>query len=177
MKEVPILRRIRQCHALAREAEMMMRLLLQLRWIAVLIALFSALNAVAMVVVGMARAISAYVVIFEGPPWTDDHRPGLMLAESIDAFLIAMVFVVFAIGTTTLFLVRNERALEPVPAWMRVQNLAELKFLVWEAILAALVVASAGEFAVVGERSWTMLVLPVATLILASGLFVTRHSR
>ena len=157
---------------------MMMRLLLQLRWIAVLIALFSALNAVAMVVVGMARAISAYVVIFEGPPWTGEHRPGAMLAESIDAFLIAMVFVVFSIGTTTLFLVRNERALESVPAWMRVHDLAELKFLVWEAILAALVVASvAGELGVVGERSWTMLVLPVATLILAAGLYLTRRSR
>ena len=158
---------------------MMMRLLLQLRWLAVAIALFSALNAVAMVVVGVVRAISAYVVIFEGPPWTDDHRPGLMLAESIDAFLIAMVFVVFSIGTTTLFLVRNERALESVPAWMRVHDLAELKFLVWEAILAALVVASvAGEVGVVGEeRSWTMLVLPVATLILAAGLYLTRRSR
>jgi hypothetical protein len=75
-----------------------------------------------------------------------------------------------------ILLVRNERALESVPAWMRVHDLAELKFLVWEAILAALVVASAGEFGLVGERSWTMLVLPVATLILASGLFLTRHS-
>lgn len=156
----------------------MMRLLLQLRWLAVAIALFSALNAVAMVVVGVVRATSAYVVIFEGPPWTDEDRPGLMLAESIDAFLIAMVFVVFSIGTTTLFLVRNERALESVPAWMRVHDLAELKFLVWEAILAALVVASvAGEVGVVGERSWTMLVLPVSTLILAAGLYLTRRSR
>jgi len=157
----------------------MMRLLLQLRWLAVAIALFSALNAVAMLVVGVARALSAYLVILEGPPWTGDHRPGAMLAESIDAFLIAMVFVVFSIGTTTLFLVRNEQALEAIPAWMRVHDLAELKFLVWEAILAALVVASvAGEFGAVGEeRSWTMLVLPIATLILAAGLFLTRRSR
>jgi len=155
----------------------MIRLLLQLRWLAVAIALFSALNAVAMVVVGVVRAVSAYVVIFEGPPLTDEHRPGLMLAESIDAFLIAMVFVVFSIGTTTLFLVRNERALESVPAWMRVQDLAELKFLVWEAILAALVVASVAEVGVARERSWTMLVLPVATLILAAGLYLTRRSR
>jgi uncharacterized membrane protein YqhA len=156
----------------------MIRLLMQLRWLAVLIALFSALNAVAMVAVGVVRAVSAYVVIIEGPPWTDEHRPGAMLAESIDAFLVAMVFVVFAIGTTTLFLVRNESALESIPAWMRVHDLAELKYLVWEAILAALVVASvAGEVGVVGERSWTVLVLPIATLILAAGLYLTRRSR
>jgi uncharacterized membrane protein YqhA len=154
------------------------RLLMHLRWLAVMIAAFSALNAVAMVAVGVVRAFSAYRIIVEGPPWTDDHRPGAMLAESIDAFLLAMVFVVFSIGTTTLFLVRNEKALESVPAWMRVHDLAELKFLVWEAILAALVVASvAGEVGAVGERSWTMLVLPVATLILAAGLFLTRRSR
>lgn len=61
---------------------------------------------------------------------------------------------------------------------MRVHDLAELKFLAWEAILAALVVASvAGEVGVVGERSWTMLVLPIATLILAAGLYLTRRSR
>ena len=138
---------------------------------------FGVASVIAMLAVGVARAISAYGVILEGPPWTGEHRPGAMLAESIDALLIAMVFVVFSIGTTTLFLVRNERALDPVPAWMRVHDLAELKVLVWEAILAALVVASAGEFAVAGERSWTMLVLPVATLILASGLFLTRRSR
>lgn len=156
----------------------MIRLLLQLRWLGVAIALFSGLNAIAMVVVGVSRAVSAYTVILEGPPWTDERRPGAMLAESTDAFLIAMVFVVFSIGTLTLLLVRNESTLESIPAWMRVRDLAELKFLVWEAILAALVVASvAGEVGVTGERSWTMLVLPVATLILAAGLYLTRRSR
>jgi len=157
----------------------MMRLLLQLRWLAVVIALFSALHAVAMLVVGISRGLQAYGLILAGPPWDGEHRPGYMLAESIDAFLIAMVFIVFSIGTTTIFLTREgDRVLESIPKWMRVHDLVELKFLIWEAILAALVVASVGALIADGRNpSWITLVIPAAVLVLALGLFLTRRSR
>jgi len=155
----------------------MMRLLLQLRWLAVVIALFSGLHAVAMVVVGVVRGFEAYRLILAGPPWAEEHRPGIMLAESIDAFLVGMVFIVFSIGTTTLFLARDERALANVPAWMRVHDLAELKFIVWEAILAALVVASLGGLVARESMSWATLVMPATVLVLALGLYLTRRSR
>ena len=156
----------------------MVKLLLNLRWLAVVIALFAALNAVALTAVGIMRAIDGYRLILMGPPWTD-HPPGVQLARSIDAFLVAMVFVVFSIGTTTLFLARrDDHTLDSVPDWMRVKDLAELKFLIWEAILAAIVVASVEEMVIGGPgMAWTALVLPSAALILAAGLFLARRSR
>src|SRR5262245_33895819 len=118
----------------------MVGLILKLRWLAFVIALFSAFHAVAFVAVGIVRGLSGYWLIIQGPPWDGDHAPGVQLARSIDSFLLAMVFFVFAIGVLALFLAqKGNPALDSVPEWMRVRNLSELKFLIWEAILAALV--------------------------------------
>ena len=89
-----------------------------------------------------------------------------------------MVFFVFSIGVTALFLARTGSAsLDSVPEWMRVKSLSELKFLIWEAILAALVVASVESFVVTGhELTWTALILPIGILILATGLFLARQA-
>ena len=157
----------------------MVKILLHLRWLAVIIALFSALNAMALTGVGIVRAIDGYRILIAGPPWVGENLPGVQLARSIDSFLVAMVFVVFSIGTTTLFLAKaGDHSLDTVPVWMRVKDLAELKFLIWEAILAAIVVASV-EGLVMGVHgiTWTALILPAATLILAAGLFLARRSR
>lgn len=157
----------------------MVGLLLRLRWLAAVVAFFSALHAVAFVAIGVMRGLEGYRMILSGPPWPGDHTPGVELARSIDAFLLAMVFFVFSVGVTVLFLVRpGSPVLQTIPEWMRVRELAELKFLVWEAILAAMVVASVESF--VGTHDalgWTSLVLPIATLILAAGLALVRKPR
>ena len=156
----------------------MVRLLLRLRWLAVVVALFSALHATAFIAVGVIRGIDGYRMLFHGPPWTGEDTPGIQLARSIDAFLLAMVFFVFSVGITVLFLVpRGSAAIESVPEWMRIRNLSELKFLIWEAILAAMVVASMEGFVVAGrEVTWTALILPIGLLILAAGLFLARKA-
>jgi len=153
----------------------MFGLILKLRWLAVVIAIFSALHAVAFVAFGIVRGFMGYWLIVQGPPWEGDRAPGLHLARSIDAFLIAMVFVVFSIGVLALFL-SQKGTVESVPEWMRVRNLSELKFLIWEAILAALVVASVENFAAGHEPTWTALVIPVGVLILALGLFLAKRA-
>jgi uncharacterized membrane protein YqhA len=156
----------------------MIGLILKLRWLAVVIALFSALHAVAFIVIGIVRGIMGYRLILQGPPWDGDQAPGVHLARSVDAFLLAMVFFVFSIGVSALFLARaSNPALDAIPEWMRVRNLSELKFLIWEAILAALVVASVETFVAPGhELTWTALILPIAILILAVGLFLARQA-
>ena len=156
----------------------MVGLILKLRWAAVVIALFSAFHAMAFVAIGVVRGIIGYSLIIQGPPWDGDRAPGIQLARSVDAFLLAMVFFVFSIGVLALFLSdRRNSGLESVPEWMRVRNLSELKFLIWEAILVALVVASVESFVVAGhELTWSALILPTGTLILALGLFLARRA-
>jgi Uncharacterized protein family, UPF0114 len=155
----------------------MVGLLLKLRWMTVVIAVFCAIHALAFIGIGVMRGIEGYRMILAGPPWPD-LPPGVQLGKSVDAFLLGMVFLVVSIGVTTLFLARpNSSDLESVPAWMRVRNLAELKFLIWEAILAALVVACVEVLVVSVEHpAWTALVLPAAVLVLAAGLFLARKA-
>jgi uncharacterized membrane protein YqhA len=157
----------------------MVGLILKLRWLAFVIALFSALHAVAFVGMGIVRGVIGYRLIVEGPPWDGDRAPGLQLARSVDAFLLAMVFFVFAIGVLSLFLAQKSNSiLESVPEWMRVRNLSELKFLIWEAILAALVVASVESFVAAGhDLTWEALIIPVGIVILAAGLFLARRAQ
>ena len=153
-------------------------ILLRLRWLAAVVAFISGLHAVAFVGVGVVRGWEGYKLIAHGPPWEGEHAPGLHLARSIDAFLIAMVFFVFSIGMTILFLVpRDSPALQAVPEWMRVKSLSELKFLIWEAILVTLVVACVESFMVSGRGlDWTALVFPLALLILSLAMFLARRA-
>lgn len=156
----------------------MIGLILKLRWLAVVIAFFSALHSVAFVAIGIGRGLIGYRLILQGPPWDGDQAPGVHLARSVDAFLLAMVFFVFSIGVLALFLSQaNNTAFDSVPQWIRVSNLSELKFLIWEAILVALVVASVENFVASGhELAWTALILPLGILILAIGLFLARRA-
>jgi hypothetical protein len=55
--------------------------------------------------------------------------------------------------------------------------LSELKFLIWEAILAALVVASMeGFIAPAHDIDWNALILPIGLLISPRGLFLARKA-
>jgi len=96
--------------------------------------------------------------------------------RSVDAFLLAMVFLVFSIGVFALFVARaGSPELDSIPEWMRVKNLAELKFLIWEAILAAGVVASVENFVAPAQAlTWAAPILPIGVLILAAGLYLAR---
>ena len=156
----------------------MVKLLLNPRWLAVVIALCGALHSLAFVALGVIRGVQGYQLIFHGPPWSGEESPGIYIAKSIDAFLLALVFFVFSIGVLELFASQQESpGLENVPAWMRVKSLSELKFLIWEAILAALVVASVESLVVSShEIRWTALIVPLALLILAMGLFLAKKA-
>ena len=97
----------------------MVGLILKLRWVAVVISLFSALHAIAFVAIGVVRGVIGYSLIIQGPPWDGDRAPGIQLARSVDAFLLAMVFFVFSIGVLALFLSnKGDSGLESVPEWM-----------------------------------------------------------
>ena len=156
----------------------MVRLLLNLRWLAVVIALCGALHSLAFVVLGVIRGYEGYKLIFHGTPWSGEESPGIFIAKSIDAFLLALVFFVFSIGVLELFASQSESpGMERVPAWMRVKSLSELKFLIWEAILAALVVASVESLVASShDIRWTALIVPIALLILAAGLYLAKKA-
>ena len=156
----------------------MVRWLLKLRYLSIVVAICSALHSLAFIAIGVLRGFQGYRLIIQGPPWSGEEAPGVLIAKSIDAFLLAMVFFVFSIGVIELFASRNtSESLEEIPAWMRVRSLSELKFLIWEAILVALVVASVeGLIVSAHDLSWSALIVPIALLILSAGLYLAKKA-
>jgi uncharacterized membrane protein YqhA len=156
----------------------MVEQLFKLRWLAAIVAVVSALHATAFVAIGILRGIDGYKWLFQDPNGAGDHSPSVHLTKSIDAFLLAMVFYVFSMGITMLFLSNSNGSVQArIPEWMRIKNLSELKFLIWEAILTVLVVASVEGFEVgTGPNMWTSLIPPIGILILAAGLYLARRA-
>ncbi len=122
----------------------MVRSLLRIRYLATVVALVFALHAAGFLVLGVLRAVQAYRLFFTPDGLGPEARPGVHIAESVDALLFSLVLLVLSLGTASLFLTTADTEdRQKLPEGMRVKSLTELKLLLWEAILATLVVAAA----------------------------------
>ena len=156
----------------------MVRSLLRIRYLATGVALVFALHAAGFLVLGVLRAVQAYRLLFTPHGLAPEGRPGVHIAESVDALLFSLVLLVLSLGTASLFLTTSETEdRQKLPEGMRVKSLTELKLLLWEAILATLVVAAAsGIIAALPHLEWKLLVLPAAILLLSVSYFLLKRS-
>ena len=156
----------------------MFRSLLRIRYLAAVVALVFAAHAAGFLALGLMRGYHAYALLFRTDRSGEDARPGVLFAESVDALLFSLVVLVLAVGTASLFLpVRAEDDRHNLPEWMRVKSLTELKLLLWEAILATLVVTAASS--IIGAMphvEWKHLALPVAILVLSVSYFLLKKT-
>lgn len=139
-----------------------------LRVIILIICVFTFLNALVFVGISVFRSFEAYVLFFNQ---NVEARPGVELAEALDGFLLAVVFIVFAIGIGKLF-IPDLRLLERIQiSWLNPQSFSELKSILWEAVLTTLVVL----FAAVVVRNmdnitWELLIIPASILLISVAL-------
>ena len=156
----------------------MVRSLLRIRYLATGVALVFALHAAGFLVLGVLRAVQAYRHLFTPSGLQPEARPGVHIAESVDALLFSLVLLVLSLGTASLFLTTTDTEdTRKLPEWMRVKSLTELKLLLWEAILATLVVAAAsGIIAALPHLEWKLLVLPAAILLLSVSYFLLKRT-
>ena len=156
----------------------MLRHLLRIRYLAVVVALVFAVHAAGFLVLGVLRAFQAYDLLLRPEALRGQAPPGVHIAESVDALLFSLVLLVLSLGTAGLFLTVPDDAGQPnLPPWMRIKSLTELKLLLWEAIMATLVVATASGFiASMPHVEWRHLVLPIAILVLAVSYFLLKRS-
>lgn len=156
----------------------MFRRLLRIRYLAAVVALVFAVHAVGFLALGLMRAYHAYALLFRSELTGTEERPGVHFAESVDALLFSLVMLVLALGTASLFLTGpGSRDQQNLPEWMRVKSLTDLKLLLWEAILATLVVTAATS--VIGalpDLEWKHLVLPAAILVLSISYFLLKKT-
>lgn len=155
---------------------MLLGILIRIRFLAVFVVIILVLLALALLAVGGLRAYEAIQLLTQGPGWQGGDRPGIHIAESVDALLFALVLLVLAIGTTSLFLGGSSGSEgHPIPAWMKVKSLTELKLLLWEGILLTMVVAAMTDIVThMTDLSWVNLVLPSAILTLSMSYFLLK---
>ncbi len=100
----------------------------------------------------------------------------ISLIESVDAFLFALVLLIFAFGIYQIFITKH-----PIDAsgcahtWMNISNLAELKVILVEVIIVILCVFFLKiTFMHHDEASWSLLILPVSILLLSASLLILK---
>lgn len=123
---------------------------------------------------GIYDFIMVFVHLAEG----GGHTTALMaigLLHAIDAFLVAIVFFVMALGLFVLFNYSDSALPVSLPDWLRVKNFTQLKIILWEAILTTLVVswlASLVETKISGGAyDLRSLIIPGGILLIALSLF------
>ena len=150
--------------------------LLKLRYVAIVIVVLTALHALAFLFIGTKLAVTAYAHILGGAG--EESRPGMELLHSLDFLFVSMVLLVLSLGIAKLFLLSPDASESNLPIWLRIDNIGELKVLLWETVLTTLLIAGlpdlvAGLF---GKLEWTVLVLPAAILVLAVSLYFMKKA-
>ncbi len=147
---------------------------LLLRIIILIICVFTFLNALMFVGISAYRSIHAYILIFKGKV---EERPGIHLVESLDGFLLAVVFLIFAIGFSKLFIPDLKILRNIQIPWLDPKNFSDLKQILWEAVLTTLVVLFAISIVQnLDHLTWNLLIIPGAIALIAFGLKMLKSS-
>jgi uncharacterized membrane protein YqhA len=152
--------------------------LLKIRYLAVVIVILAACHAIAFLALGTKIALHAYMMILGQGETTAAARPGLELLHSLDFLFVSLVLMILSLGVAKLFLLDPTKQTVPLPPWIQIDNVTELKVLLWETILTTLLIVAMSDLVTnLGQTlAWTVLIVPIAILILALGLyFMKRH--
>jgi len=148
----------------------------RLRFLSLIAVFFSFLGSCLAMLVGALKAFEAYRVFLIGPalPGAPDHLDRsdgalFLMVQSIDAFLIAQVFLVFAAGIYSLFVAELPRSARL--DWLHVRSIEHLKKVLVEVVIVVLIVSSVG-VVVYQEQALTyeVLYLPASVALLALSL-------
>jgi len=148
---------------------------LKLRYIYLIIVLFNLLNSLACLAIGVYKSILGYKAMIRG--FSEDEalaNPAIILVESLDTFLISLVFLIFAFGVYKVFISDNTKETE-LPKWLDIKSLIDLKMLLWETFIIILLVFSATVVIEnIHDLSWELFILPSIVFILTVGLVILR---
>ena len=148
--------------------------LLNLRYVVIIAVFFLLINSLVFIVVGVVHCIHGYIEFVNiGFYSTGESRPGLYLMEGLDAFMLAIVFLIFGLGVARLF-VFDKHSVDRIPAWLNIHDLKGLKVLLWETILVTLVILCVTNLIKLSSLSWETLIYPILILILSAALFLMR---
>lgn len=150
---------------------------MRLRYMTLLAVISSMLGAALLFILGVHKTLLAFST-YLSPPVEGTMPPAdqaiSYLIQSMDDFLIGLVFLVFGYGVNTLFI----RGVESPPVGegqflggVRIRSVEQLKGILGELVVIVLIVRFM-EIALLNLNAldWTLLVLPAAILMLALAL-------
>jgi uncharacterized membrane protein YqhA len=148
--------------------------ILRVRAIYIIAVVFTLVSSAFFLVSGAVKSIHGYsefITMWSGNE--DVQTPGIHLAEGLDAFLLALVFLVFGLGIMKIF-THYDKKQDNLPDWLNISSFKELKVLLWETILVTLVVFSVHPSTLGGGPAWQPLVLPGVIFILSLSLYLMK---
>jgi uncharacterized membrane protein YqhA len=123
-------------------------------------------------VAGVIESVNGYIAFIDsGFNNSETSHPGPHLLEGLDLFVSSLVFMIFGLGLGQLFLM-NRNSTSYIPSGLRVESLKELKVLLWETIIVALVIFCITHLLRTDFRDWEILPFPLLILILSMALFL-----
>ena len=152
----------------------MFQKLLNIRHIVIVAVFILFLNSIFFMVGGVILSLKGYIEFAKsGFTPNETYQPGLNVLKGLDAFMLAIIFIIFGLGIGRLFLFNNAPD-NQIPSWLRFHDLKGLKVLLWETILVTLVIYCLQTLITTKIQTIEMLILPGAILILAVALFFVR---
>ena len=150
-----------------------------IRLISVIAVVASGFGSLLMFVIGAVKVIKAYATYLgPGPPTqTVPNEPAnvaiALVVQAIDAFLIALVLLIFANGVYNLFVNEVDVDKPKSKGWSTISSVPQLKSTLAELVIIILMVkfleSALRSF---GGYSWEMLILPLGVLMLAASVRV-----
>lgn len=125
-------------------------------------------DAIFFVLVGLFRTGEGVYKLYKSVVGSELLYPGAQLAESLDSFMMALLFMIFGFGIYRLFIKYDEDDAN-FPRWLNVKSISDLKFLLWETILVTLIVFSV--LRLVSAQSFTVNELIPSGIVLVLSLF------
>jgi len=118
--------------------------------------------------------------IFIGQMHTDTV-PGVNFLVALDGFLLGFLFIISSLGFTQLFIPKPSKiadALDGItPEWLKVENFAQLKLILWDTLLTTLVVKFLEDaFRSNNESFLEFIGLPVAIFLIAISKYLILKS-
>lgn len=144
------------------------------------IALLIFASGVVLAVIGASDIVKALFLLGSSDQTKIRNLMAIGLLHAADAFLVAIVFFVLALGILILFNDPEAKLPIKLPQWLQVHNFMELKGILWEAILTTLVVSYLARLAerVIDGKDITFnsLVMPGGIFLIALSLFLLKRA-
>ena len=150
--------------------------LAKFRYLFLIAVVFLLINSVVFMVIGAVECVHGYIAIVQDGFADSDHvHPQTHLLEGLDIFVSSLVFMMFGLGLGQLFLF-DKRSSKFLPSMLRVGSLKELKVLLWETILVALIIFCVTHLIRSDIKSWDILPFPILILVLSLALFFVKSN-